>query len=438
MLKKSKNGNVNYLAKIIKLSNIRKHSNADKLQCTIIDGNNVIIGLDNTIDEIGVYFPIESKINLDFLKFHSLLKDKTLNKDVEKAGFFETTGRVRIQTLRGEKSEGFWLPIQNLFDFVGSEFKFEINEEFDMVNDKLFVEKYIPINQISTKSNDPKLKGKKTKKVESRLVEGQFAFHHDTSNFGKNIYSINPDDDIIITNKLHGTSAVFSKVLTKRKLPIKDRIGKFLKMSINEHEYGNIYSSRKVIKNDILRPLTDGFYKTDVWGDVNNEIQHFLKDGMIIYGEIVGYTKEGRLIQGKYDYGMEHGKNKLYIYRITTVSITNHTFEWTWSMIKLFCQQNGLNYVPEMYVGKAGDLFKDLIIDDEWHNNFLTKLKDKYLEKHCDICLNKVWAEGIVIRKETLTIQSFKLKSFNFMGDEAKLIDKGEIDIETSESIEQV
>ena len=41
----SKNANPNYLAKVIKVSNIRKHHNADRLQIITIDGNNVIVDL---------------------------------------------------------------------------------------------------------------------------------------------------------------------------------------------------------------------------------------------------------------------------------------------------------------------------------------------------------------------------------------------------------
>ena len=40
-----KNSNPNYLAKVVKIDNIRKHDNADRLQITTIDFQNVILDL---------------------------------------------------------------------------------------------------------------------------------------------------------------------------------------------------------------------------------------------------------------------------------------------------------------------------------------------------------------------------------------------------------
>ena len=68
-LKISEKANPNYLAKVVKLNNIRKHENADRLQCVAIDGNNVITGLDAKDGALYVYFPLESAINKEFLSW---------------------------------------------------------------------------------------------------------------------------------------------------------------------------------------------------------------------------------------------------------------------------------------------------------------------------------------------------------------------------------
>lgn len=63
-------------------------------------------------------------------------------------------------------------------------------------------------------------------------------------------------------------------------------------------------------------------------------------------------------------------------------------------------------------------------------------LSDKFLEKKCEFCTNDVWAEGIVVRVNQSNIwKVFKFKSRNFLGYESQQLDKGEIDIETMESI---
>lgn len=78
-LKISEKANPNYLAKVVRLINLRKHSNADKLQVITIDGNNVITGLEASDGDVYVYFPLEAAINKDFLSYSNSFEDKTLN-----------------------------------------------------------------------------------------------------------------------------------------------------------------------------------------------------------------------------------------------------------------------------------------------------------------------------------------------------------------------
>ena len=75
----SEKANPNYLAKFVEISNIRKHPNADRLQVTTIDGNDVITGTDIKVGDNVVYFPLECAINKDFLSATNSFEDKELN-----------------------------------------------------------------------------------------------------------------------------------------------------------------------------------------------------------------------------------------------------------------------------------------------------------------------------------------------------------------------
>jgi hypothetical protein len=84
-----------------------------------------------------------------------------------------------------------------------------------------------------------------------------------------------------------------------------------------------------------------------------------------------------------------------------------------------------------LYCGKITDLFPDLNTDIHFHENLLEKLKEKYLEKDCDICKNNVPAEGIVVRNlSNPHVNALKLKSFRFLAHESKTLDKGEVSME--------
>ena len=114
MLKISEKANKNYLAKVVKLSGVRKHTNADKLQCVTIDGCNVVTGMDAKDGALYIYFPVESALNKEYLSWSNSFENKEMNADQEKKGFFNRHGRVRAIRLRQERSEGYIVPVEDL------------------------------------------------------------------------------------------------------------------------------------------------------------------------------------------------------------------------------------------------------------------------------------------------------------------------------------
>ena len=439
-LKISEKANHNYLAKVVQLNNIRKHENADRLQCVSIDGNNVITGLDAKDGALYVYFPLESAINKEFLSWGNSFEDKTLNQNKEVKGFFNKKGRVRAIRLRGERSEGYIVPVQSICDwiFIATGKKFEIteenvNQEFDCIFDIQLCEKYVNREALKLRTKE----GKNQKKVarETKLIDNQFRFHIDTSPLKKYAENIHPNDLISITKKLHGTSFVVSKVLCKKPLRWYEKLLKRLGVNIVDTHYDLVYSSRKVIKNSDLEKTQNHFYSYDVWGDIAKSLEENLTSGITLYGEAVGYLKTGAYIQNGYDYGCEPGKFDTYIYRITFTNPEGKVFEFSTQQVKDYCNKFGMKCVPELYYGRAKDLF-EIIVDDNWAANFVQKLSDEYLEMDCDMCVNQVPAEGICIRREVFDIDVYKHKSFRFFEWETKQLDSDEVDIETQESEE--
>ena len=222
-LKISEKANHNYLAKVVELTNLRKHENADRLQCVAIDGNNVITGLDAQNGSLYVYFPLESAINKEFLSWGNCFEDKELNQNKEVKGFFNKKGRVRAIRLRGERSEGYIVPVQSVSDWIfiatGKNFKItseHVNQEFDCIFDIQLCEKYV--NREALKLRNSEKKNQKKVAKETKLIDNQFRFHIDTSPLKKCAENIHPNDLISITKKLHGTSFVVSKVLCKKPL----------------------------------------------------------------------------------------------------------------------------------------------------------------------------------------------------------------------------
>ena len=433
MLQISKEANPNYLAKVVALKGLKKHSNADRLQTVNIDFQTVITGLDAKEGDIYVFFPVESKISKAFLSWSNSFRDKTLNQDPEKTGFFEDNCRVKAMKLRGEKSMGYIVPSFQVSAWANYNIQpSDVNTEFDTIGNHKIVEKY----QVKQKTNGREKQGKKPSV--SRLVEGQVHLHVDTENLRKNAYKIKPTDIISVTYKTHGTSWWVSNVLVKRKLSWLEKIGKKIGLNIQEYEYDLVYGSRRVVKNASMDDpkQKDHFFGYDLWEKIKDEVADKIPKGYTLYGEMLGYDHNGSPIQGEYDYGCEVGEHKLEVYRITQTNNDGIVTEFTYPQIKEYCNRVDLTPPHLFYYGEAKDLnFPTagyLEYGEHWQENFIQCLEEDFNEKDCFMCVNKVPEEGIVLRKESLfSCESYKLKSFRFLQKESNDLDKGVSDIES-------
>lgn len=453
-LVQSKNANVNYLAKIVKINDFHKHSDPEvtKLKCCCIDGYNIITGIDSE-PGLYVYFPTACCINPKFLNYANLYRHNELNSDQTKSGMFEDNGRVKAIRLRGELSEGFIIPVtvfQNwIISTVNIEPEINVGTEFDSVehDGKSFWvnKKYIPKNTRTPgmSGSGNKVRGKQPKGLD-RLVEDQFRFHYDTILIKKCPNVIKPNDLISITEKIHGTSGISARVLCKQELNWKQRIAKWL-TGEEFNIYDGLYSSRTVIKNQFYnKNVGGGYYGCDVWAEADKIVKNCLIKGMTVYYEIVGYLPNGGYIQKNYDYGCippkenetyTHEKHfKVRIYRVTMTNVDGVVHEFSAREVQQWCKHVGLTPVTEYYYGYAKDLYPDLSPSEHWTENFMARLandKNFNMEMNSPSCNNKVPHEGIVIKIENMKSEAFKLKCFKFLDKEGKELDKGEVDIES-------
>ena len=403
----------NYTCQIVRIKHIRKHSNADRLACTSVFGNNVICGLDTKEGELYLYFPLESQLSEKLCSVNDLIKRKD-EQGKPAGGMFEQSRRVKCLKLRGEKSEGFLAPIEYLrkLGIIG---EFTEGMEFNSIDGIEICRKFT----VQQKESVQRSKQKKAK-VHSKILDNQFRLHYDTSPFKKNISNFRKDDIVSITQKMHGTSIVMSNLLCRKKLTLAEKVLKFLKVNVIENHYDYIYSSRKVIKN--LDLDVKNFYSEDIWGICFDKHKDSIQKGYSIYGEIVGQLPSGQWIQKDYSYGTQGKEWKLFIYRITFTNEDGLVQELSWQQIKNYCEVNGLNTVPELFYGRISEKFKY-----ESEDGFLQELSSEYLEK---VLSEKVPDEGICIRNESKDFIAYKLKSFAFFEYETKQLDSGSNDIE--------
>lgn len=379
-----------------------------------------------------------------------------------RVGFFNKTGRVRSIRLGGVASKGYLFTLEELAKYNPKVKDINLEEylgqDFDTVDGELFVKAYVPfVPEKRTKTSSAEKRNKKIVRFD-RMIEGEFSFNYDSLLLPKYIHKIKPTDSVAITVKIHGTSFVCGKVHVKTpiKLPFMRRMcnkfidltGLFKKYRTIDYkiEYGNVTSSRKVIKNKYInKDVTDGYYSVDIWGEYGELIYPYLSEGMTLYGEIFGYlTNNTKMIQKQYDYGCEVGTNKLMPYRITTSLPDGGKYEWNVEEVKDWTEKlikehpeiaDRIHVIDLLYHGTLADLYPTLSLTEHWNENVLEELRnDKKhfgMEKDEPLCENKVPREGICIRiNDDETNENFKLKCQKFYDREKKLIDEGEVDVE--------
>lgn len=459
---KSENFKSEYACEVVQIGRVIPIEGSDFLgKVEIHPGMPIVVRKDEVKEgDVMFYVDMECQLNHQFLEVNNQFEDSALNKDISKKGYINKYGRIRMVRLRGQESMGYLFSQESMEEyFISKNWNLcyvidqHLGETFDTVNGELFVKAYIPPTNNQKIHNQSNKHDKKIKCFD-RMIPGEFSFHYDTDQFEKNIHRFTPEDVVDISVKLHGTSAIFAHVRTRRPLTIWEKIKQFFGINVNNIVWDNIYSSRTVIKNQYInQKVSPGYYGEDIWGYWNNLIKEYIPKGMTIYAEIIGYTPTGSYIQKGYDYGCKPNESKLMIYRINSeCNGSTHEWniqeikEWTEKLIKNLKENNKfeiseqIHPIDILWHGKLTDLFPELCINEDWQQNVIHALhnkKDWFMEMNEPLCKNKVPREGIVIRKYNDPLkEAFKLKTFKYKGVEAKLIDSGEIDIEMKQNYE--
>ena len=441
--------NPNYAATVVKLGSVYPLDGLDNLRGTMIYGNQVLVGKDAQEGDVGLFFGVETALSDEFLGHNNLYrKPEWGNADKNARGFFDQHGRVRCIKFKGNRSEGFFIPLSSLTYLdtsYDSYLSLSVGGTFDELDGHPICHKYVP------KRNPGKSCPAKERqaKLIDQILPNQFRFHPDTENLRRNIHKIDPNDVISISDKWHGTSVVISKVLVQRTLPWYERLIQKVGIRIQTSEYGLVYSSRKVVKAvNGVEKTNQHYYGEDIWGVVAKEIEARIPLGYTLYGEIVGYTPQGSPIQGGYHYGCPMGGHRFLVYRVTCTNAEGLPLELSWPQLFDFCEKYGFEMVKELYYGKANRVLAIGGLPEypqgqafgSFQDEFLRKLEELYVhDQMCEENNFEVPAEGVVVRIDGLnSCQAFKLKNFLFLENESKLLDKGELDMETQESEDDV
>ena len=415
-------GDENYVSTIVKLPELKPVNWLDNLMVANVFGYNCLVWKESNPDILYVFFPAECVIDNEFLKSNNSYRKSELNMDKDTKGFFEESGRVKAVKFKWVVSSGFLTPIT----FLGTIADWlKVWDTFHSIDWYNICKKY---RSPETVRKERILASQWIKKSKyDRVIPTQFRLHTSTPQFLRFIEDFKEGDRIVITEKLHWTSAVFSNVLTKRPLSFRDKMAKFFWIRVEETEYFPLYSSRTVIKNQDINPNQQGgYYWEDIWGIYAKLLEWKIEKGITLYGEIVGFTPSRAYIQKGYHYGCSTWQSRFYCYRITSTTPDGNVIEFTDSQIRQYCGLRSIEVVPLIETTKVtdGGVKSPLTALD----HFTEYINYKYvngIEMMCPMNESKVPREWVVIRRDAQeTFSAYKLKSQLFLTHETKAIDE--------------
>ncbi len=423
--------NSNYAAVVTTIRAINVLPKCDNVVGAPLFGYQAIVGKDTKVGELVVVFTAETQLSDEFAKANNLYRDATKNADPEKKGYIEDNRRVRAIKFRGQRSDALVMSVDSLA-FTGIDVsKLKDGDVFDELAGVEICRKY----EVVRKSGTPKtsFKEEKFKRIDNKFLPE----HISTSHWFRQVDSLPDDTEIVVTQKLHGTSIRIGHVPVNRQLTWKDKIAKFFGVEVRTTGYDHVYGSRRAIK-DVNNPNQAHFYKDDIWSVEGKKLDAIVPQNFILYAELVGYTEDGGAIQKGYTYNLSPGNCALYVYRIMVITNDGRHVELSWDAVKRFCADNGILYTPEFFRGRKVDLVERIasLMDVRYYDGVMNGSL-AFTDLPVPLSDAGTVDEGVCIRileSEAVSPTILKAKAPLFLAHETKLLDEDVVDLESEES----
>ena len=429
---------MSYTGFVCQIKNLRDHPNADRLYLGECFGNTVAVSKDGyTADMIGVYFPTDGQLSMEFAKQNNLLRLRDENgHSIPGGGYMDPDKRnVTAIKLRGEKSDGLFLPLTCL-DYCfedGATAHLKIGDTIDVVNGHDICTKYIPRN--SKRVGRP-TDGNRTRKKRVPLAP-LFVEHADTEQLAYNLGAFRSGDEVEITLKMHGTSqrTGFLPVFSGFRRTFWDKL--FRRDGEPIYTYDIVTGTRRTVING----EEGGYYGSNAFRMPHSELfRGKLWKGETVYYEVVGFTDTGVSIMSEcsnkklndkefvkqygetttFSYGCERtGKrgfgiteekvpqSDIYVYRMTMTNEDGNVVEYTPDFMRYRCEQMGVKTVPVFWKGAIPYTEDDLdsatpgarvmMKDGENAGEWIKNIAEQYYDGPDPIGKTHI-REGVVVR----------------------------------------
>ena len=453
-----------YNAYIVRVEQLRKHPNADRLLIATFYGQDVIVGTDVKIGDIGIFFPADGQLSEEFCDYNHLC-NKTSTGEPDTGYIERRTRHIRAINLRGQKSYGIYCNLKSLAFLEVEEKDVTVGQEISYIGDHELCKKYIPY-----KPYKPPRERKERPHIPRGNISPWLRKHCDTFYLDYNLDKFKVGDQIEITVKMHGTSqrTGYLPVLQgyKSKYRLWQSLANLDANKVNPKIVDWVLKARKHCdpiydwdyisgtKRGILDSYDGGFYGSNEFRKPHaDRFVGKLWKGETVYYEIVGFLPDGTPIMPsapnslidkefekqygeetvfsygcsptgeKIQYGQddlshfalvtEVPQSKLYVYRMTMSNEDGEVIEYPPDFMRWRCKQIGVDTVPVCC--------QDFLVEpDDWTRpvfdpgKVVMDLAKEYGDGPDPIGKTHL-REGVVVRiVNRPTFTAYKYKNFNF------------------------
>lgn len=394
-----------YCGYVVKVENLRKHNNADRLQVATFFGNDTIVGLDVKVGDIGIYFPTDGCLDQDYCDRNHLCRKKVDGSP--DTGYLERgKNNIKALKLRGEKSDGLYMPLSSL-DYLfnnGAARWLNVGDKIDTVDGHEICKKYIP--KIKNRQGMPTNGNRARKKIAP--IAPLFVEHADTEQLAYNLGAFKPGDLVEITLKMHGTSqrTAYLPKFKGYKRTLWDKLRK--RDGTPLYDWGYVTGARRCVINDFD---DGGYYGNNEFREPHAKFfEGKLLKGEEVYYEVVGFQTTGAPIMasasnkkvdklvGNKEFSKTYGEmtvfsygcapdglradkmikdvcdmdrdptapqSDFYVYRMTMTNEDGDMVEYPPDYMRYRCEQMGIKCVPLLWRGIIPEAGENGLVQSE-------------------------------------------------------------------------
>lgn len=427
-MKLSAPGNRNYSAQVVRVSAVIEPPGLDNLVACPVLGHSALTTRGIRVGDLRLAFTAETALSPEYAEENDLHRDPELNK-TGCAGYLEKNRRIRAIKLRGNRSDALLMPLESVAYTGICPGDLQEGDCFDSLNGHSICTKYeLPMKRSGTRAQS------KIEKAFKRVDEKIFPRHLETDQYWRSKDALKPNREVVITQKLHGCLWRGGRVPVLRNLTWREKAARWFGVRVDDYEWDVVFGSNRVIK-DSHNPDQRHFYGRDLWTEYGQRVEDLIPDGVILYGELIGWTKnadgEDIPIQRNYTYNQPKGSCELFVYRVANVNRQGHLSDLSWQGVKDFCASRGLKWVPELY--RDIPMFvEDEVLDPYLDSRFFECTDAGWYEDPIPLSDKETVDEGFCLRQDGIVPTILKAKSGIFLAHESKLLDAGELDIESA------